>query len=136
MLESDYPFTSGANGEKLFNCLYSQSKSSQHIVKVNHVEYHRSYGVPVNSLKAAIKNQPVTIAVTANNKYIHSYASGIIDATSCYKEILYGDDDINPLNHSVLAVGYGRDKTTGLEYFLVKNSWNTSWGDHGYFKLK
>ena len=39
-------------------------------------------------------------------------------------------------NHGVLAVGYGNDKTTGLRYVLIKNSWNTTWGDQGYFKLK
>ena len=78
---------------------------------------------------AIIKQQPVTIALAANNKYIHSYKSGIIDADNCYAEILYDDEDINVVNHGVLAVGYGTDKTTGLKYVLVKNSWNTTWGD-------
>ena len=30
-------------------------------------------------------------------------------------------------------VGYGVDK--GTEYFLVKNSWGTGWGDAGYMKI-
>ena len=39
MLESDYPFTSGATGENTFNCLYSQPTSSQPKVKVNDLKY-------------------------------------------------------------------------------------------------
>ena len=93
------------------------------------------YNRDVQKIQVAIKQQPIIIAITANNKYIHSYASGIIDAADCYAAILYDDENINALNHGVLAVGYGHDKTTGLEYMLVKNSWNTTWGDSGYFKL-
>ena len=80
-------------------------------------------------MKAKIKQRPVIIAVAANNKYIHSYASGIIDAADCDKKVLVHHKHLNTVNHGVLAVGYGHDKTTGLDYALVKNSWNTTWGD-------
>ena len=86
-------------------------------------------------MKAVIKQQPATIAIAANNKYIHSYSSGIIDANDCTKQVLYDFKWLNDVNHGVLAVGYGHDKTTGLDYMLLKNSWNTTWGDNGYFKL-
>ncbi len=39
------------------------------------------------------------------------------------------------LNHGVLAVGYDTDKATALDYFLVKNSWGTGWGEAGYVRV-
>ena len=38
------------------------------------------------------------------------------------------------LNHAVLAVGYGTAED-GQEYYLIKDSRGTAWGENGYFKL-
>ena len=87
----------------------------------------------LDNIKAAIARQPLAVVVSANNKYIHSYASGVIDAADCYN---FDNRGLNPVNHAVLMVGYGTDEITGLDYWLVKNSWDTTWGDKGYFKIK
>lgn len=75
------------------------------------------------SLKAAVAQQPVSIAIEADTVYFQSYKSGILDSVKCGTN----------LDHGVLIVGYGSEN--GLKYWLVKNSWSTSWGDNGYVKI-
>ena len=75
------------------------------------------------SMKAAVAQQPVAVAIEADTRYFQSYSSGILTSSSCGTS----------LDHGVLTVGYGEEN--GQKYWLVKNSWGTTWGDKGYVKI-
>jgi C1A family cysteine protease len=34
-----------------------------------------------------------------------------------------------------VAVGYGTDSATGMNYYMIRNSWGSAWGDNGYVKF-
>lgn len=66
---------------------------------------------------AAIALGPVSVAINAGNPVFRYYSGGIISSKLC---------GVN-LDHGVAAVGYGEDD--GVKYWLVRNSWGTSWGE-------
>ena len=76
------------------------------------------------SLMAAVAKQPVVIAIEADTRYFQSYSGGILDSTACGTN----------LDHAVEIIGYGSEN--GVDYWTVRNSWSSSWGEQGYFRLK
>ena len=74
------------------------------------------------ALETAIVQQPVSVAVEADQSVFQFYSGGVM-TSACGTQ----------LDHGVLAVGYGVD--SGTEYYKVKNSWGADWGEAGYIRL-
>ena len=77
--------------------------------------------VPANSdeaLMTAVAQQPVSVAIEADQSAFQFYTSGVLTA-ACGSS----------LDHGVLVVGYNTDA------WIVKNSWGPDWGDDGYIQL-
>ncbi|XP_022740208.1 senescence-specific cysteine protease SAG39-like [Durio zibethinus] len=113
--ESNYPYK-GVDGTCNIN------KEANHAANINGHE-----DVPANNeeaLQKAVANQPVSVAIDAGGFEFQFYSSGV-----------FTGDCGTDLDHGVAAVGYGVD-ADGTKYWLVKNSWGTSWGEEGYIRMQ
>ena len=117
-LEEVYPYTSGT-GDDSTDCLFDASSTTA--VEVS--SYAQVAQDDKDQMKAALAQQPLAVLIEADKMVFQTYKSGVLDSDKCGTK----------LDHAVLAVGYGTED--GQDYWLVKNSWNTTWGDEGYIKL-
>jgi KDEL-tailed cysteine endopeptidase len=85
----------------------------------------KSYAVVQQSnetaLKAAVFERPVAIGIAASGDFMN-YKNGIFSG-SCP-----GGRD-----HAVVLVGYGSQN--GQNFWILRNSWNTGWGENGYMRI-
>jgi len=117
--EVEYPYTSGSTTKRgtctSYNCdhRFDAITSYQDVPSENQV-----------ALESALCEGPVAIAIEADQSYFQFYSSGVLDGSGCGAN----------LDHGVLLVGMGTDPTYG-DYWRVKNSWGTRWGDAGYIRM-
>lgn len=114
--EADYPYVSEDGSKNVCQKICKVVEGSEIIDYIDIYpgdEYSMMYSLTIN---------PVSISIDASGRNFQLYKSGVLTSECGIK-----------LDHGVLAVGYGSEN--GFNYYLVKNSWGTSWGEGGYIKL-
>jgi len=116
---SDYPYSSGYTDETT-PCTASEwdgiGMSSAHFGAVTKDDS--------TALIDAIYTQPISVAVDASGYHWSYYSTGTMTPSECGTS----------LDHAIMAVGYNNDATP--PYYIVKNSWGTTWGIDGYIHLE
>ncbi|KAL3538853.1 hypothetical protein ACH5RR_002219 [Cinchona calisaya] len=112
--EEDYPYHA-RNG----TC--DQYRKNARVVSIDSYEDVRENDE--KSLRKAVANQPVSVAIEAGGRAFQLYNSGVFTG-HCGTQ----------LDHGVVAVGYGSEN--GVDYWIVRNSWGSGWGENGYIKLE
>lgn len=113
-------------------------KTYPYMGKKNKCQYNSNFSVgtdrgfvqtPFNDekeLKIAVATVgPVSVQVNARLASFQHYAGGVYHDPKC---------NPNQTNHAVLVVGYGSDKK-GHDFWIVKNTWGTNWGEKGYIRM-
>ena len=95
-------------------------------------------------MKLALDEGPIGVGVAASCDQFQMYSAGIFNGTWTTT-----DDTTDPptkivhdcpngpsdLNHAVVLVGYGHDDDSDADYFILKNTWGTGWGEQGYMRV-
>ncbi|KAM4628275.1 dipeptidyl peptidase 1-like [Polymixia lowei] len=82
-------------------------------------------------MQELVDNGPISVAFMVYPDFTY-YREGIYYHTELREAI-------NPFqltSHAVLLVGYGHCNVTGQNYWIVKNSWGSHWGDKGFFRIR
>ena len=83
--------------------------------------YYRYDNITPTAVASLLNRGSLVVAIYADNAFM-SYSSGVFSSSSTFDQAYAG------INHAVELVGMSCD----LSYYIIKNSWGTSWGQSGY----
>lgn len=78
-----------------------------------------------DELAEAVVKQPVSVCIEADTSVFQYYRGGVIKDKACGTK----------LDHCVGLAGYVNDESAGGPYWIVKNSWGTSWGEKVHINI-
>lgn len=125
--EDSYPYRGRQE-----SCRYSGFSSVIPFGGISGIRRLNIAGMPsANDLNSAVQTQPVSVSLQADQDNFQHYKQGVI-SSGCGTNT----------NHAAVVVGYGtlvHQNSAGITiseaYWLIKNSWGETWGDHGYVRL-
>lgn len=118
--DSCFPYTSGETGDDGECYTSCQDGSDWKVYKASSVKHT---WFPYSTKKFIQKSGPIEAAFTVYEDFM-SYSSGVYQHTT--GGVLGG--------HAIKCIGWGVEN--GTKYWLMANSWGTSWGMEGFFKIK
>jgi hypothetical protein len=104
-------------------CLYNKSAVAANVPAWG--GFHGDAKNEENYLKH-LRNEG-SLAVSMDARSLQLYESGILEACP---------DEGTMSGHAVVIEGYGTEGESGIDYYLVRNSWGPDWGEEGYFKIR
>jgi len=123
--EASYPYTAGDSGEG-GSCAFESNNVAASISNFTWAIPECSGSCDSQSM-ADVQAKLATVAPFAICVYAEpwqDYSGGIFNDNTC-------SHDYSDLDHCVQLVGY--DNNAG--YWIVRNSWNTNWGEAGYIRV-
>ncbi|XP_045804220.1 cysteine proteinase RD21A-like isoform X2 [Trifolium pratense] len=112
--EEDYPY-------RAIDGRCDQSRKNAKVVTIDDYEDVPAYDEL--ALQKAVANQPIAVAIEGGGREFQLYESGVFTGRCG-----------TALDHGVAAVGYGT--ANGKDYWIVRNSWGSTWGEAGYIRLE
>jgi cathepsin L len=113
MTRAAYPYTARDG-----TCKYSSSNTGVKTTGYVNVAANSS-----SAMKTALAGRPLAVSIEADKAVFQNYAGGIFNSSLCG----------TTLDHAVIVVGWGVSGTT--EYWTVRNSWGSTWGEKGYIRM-
>eukprot|EP00091_Calanus_sinicus_P003321 TRINITY_DN1348_c0_g1_i1.p1 TRINITY_DN1348_c0_g1~~TRINITY_DN1348_c0_g1_i1.p1 ORF type:complete len:355 (+),score=118.11 TRINITY_DN1348_c0_g1_i1:102-1166(+) len=121
--ESSYPYEASDH--------HCRGSSSGNYNGAHVTGQYNKWDTTEEAMKDLVYLNPVTTTILAT--YLGDYDQGIYDDNRCCDQATDSSCKYN-LNHEITVVGYGTEH--GKDYWLIKNSWGTRFGENGYFKIK
>ncbi|XP_060586273.1 procathepsin L-like [Ruditapes philippinarum] len=118
--ESSYPYTG-----KVGKCKFSKENIGATVEDYIDIPFKNE--LRLQNVVANLGPASVCIDTRGAKHYRYGIYDGVskIDLSMCSEM---------KVNHAMTAIGYGRSNT-GMDFWILKNSWGEDWGEKGYMRL-
>jgi len=126
----NYALSTGIENDSVYSylgysgntCTFNKSKALSTITGYQYCSnLTTNYKCSTSVVYSLLSKGPLSVVTNGGSWAFQNYAGGIFTA-AC-----------TAIDHAVVVAGYGVSGTT--QYWLVRNSWGSSWGEQGYIRI-